>query len=91
MQSLFLKRLAWALVFVLSGLTAMAQEKHKKSYLGIVGNGSLYFSWGYNTEWYTKSTVHVSQPSLNNEYQLQNVQAHDRRGWDDDFFHTAIP
>jgi hypothetical protein len=91
MRSLFLKRLAVALVFVLAGVTAMAQEKQKKkSYLGIVGNGSLYFSWGYNTEWYTKSTVHVSQPSLNSEYQLQNVQAHDRRGWDEDFFHTAL-
>lgn len=90
MQSLFLKRLAWCLVFLVSAANLQAQEKKKKSYLGIVGNGSLYFSWGYNTEWYTKSNVHVSQPSLGNDYQLKGVSAHDRRGWDDDFFHTAL-
>lgn len=70
-------------------LQVQAQDK-KKSYLGFVGNGSLYFSWGYNTEWYTRSTIHVNQPSLNNDYQLVNVNAHDRRGWDEDFFHTAL-
>lgn len=71
------------------GLQSQAQER-KKSYLGFVGNGSLYFSWGYNTEWYTRSTVHVSQPPLNNDYRLQGVKAHDHRGWDEDFFNTAL-
>lgn len=70
-------------------LQLQAQDK-KKSYLGFVGNGSLYFSWGYNTEWYTRSTIHVNQPSLNNDYQLVNVKAHDRRGWDEDLLHTAL-
>lgn len=44
--------------------------------------GELYFSWGYNTEWYTRSDVHINQPSLNNDYTFNRVKGHDRRGWD---------
>jgi hypothetical protein len=63
--------------------TALAQQKSNWSF---VKNGSLYFSWGYNTEWYTRSTVHVKQPSLGNDYKLVRVRAHDRPGWDDGLF-----
>ncbi|RYZ48219.1 MAG: hypothetical protein EOP49_19180, partial [Sphingobacteriales bacterium] len=90
MRSLFSKLLLSCILMLSLSGAAKAQEGRQKSYLGIVGNGSLYFSWGYNTEWYTKSNVHVSQPSLSNEYQLHGVKAHDRRGWDDDFFHTQL-
>ncbi|MFT4062175.1 MAG: hypothetical protein QM642_07445 [Edaphocola sp.] len=83
-------RMTGMLFVLLVTLSAAAKEGGKKSRLGFVGNGNLYFSWGYNKEWYTRSTVHVSQPSLNSEYQLRNVRAHDRPGWDDDFFHTAL-
>jgi hypothetical protein len=55
----------------------------KKSNWNFVKNGSLYLSWGYNTEWYTRSTVHVSQPSLGNDYKLVHVRAHDHPGWDE--------
>ncbi len=78
------------LLICLLAIRSEAQEQRKKSYLGFVGNGSLYFSWGYNTEWYTRSSVHVSQPSLNNEYSLVGVKAHDRPGWNEDFFNTAL-
>lgn len=69
---------------------AHSQEAKKKKYLGIVGNGSFYFSWGYNTEWYTRSTLHVNQPSLQNEYEMQSVKAHDHRGWDEGLFQKAL-
>lgn len=61
--------------------TATAQSDWK-----FVKNGSFYISWGYNTEWYTRSTVHISQPSLGNNYKLVRVKAHDRPGWDDGLF-----
>lgn len=54
---------------------AFAQNK-------IVKNGQLYFSWGYNKEWYTPSTIHVKQPDLGNDYQFVKVAAHDQIGWD---------
>ncbi|HEY8689530.1 MAG TPA: hypothetical protein VIM07_09880 [Chitinophagaceae bacterium] len=47
----------------------------------------FYFSWGYNTEWYTHSNVKVKQPELGNKYTLKHVLGHDHRGWDEsDFF-----
>ena len=47
----------------------------------------FYISWGYNTEWYTRSNVKVKQPATGSEYILKNVKGHDHRGWDEsDFF-----
>ena len=40
----------------------------------------FYFSWGYNKEWYTHSTVRVMQPSLGNDYKIENFKAHDHPG-----------
>ncbi|MEP7144657.1 MAG: hypothetical protein ABI707_17375 [Ferruginibacter sp.] len=50
----------------------------------------LYFSWGYNKEWYTRSTVKVDQPTLGNHYSFVGIKAHDRVGWDDGLFKKAI-
>ena len=61
-----------------------AQTKKK------VRKKELYFSWGYNTEWYTKSNVKISQPSLGNNYQFKNINGHDNRGWDDGLFSKAL-
>lgn len=52
--------------------------------------GSIYFSWGYNTEWYTKSTVHVKQDALGNNYDMVHVYAHDHKGWDEGLLHKAF-
>ncbi|MEN9685823.1 MAG: hypothetical protein RLZZ28_1609 [Bacteroidota bacterium] len=54
-----------------------SQEKTKER------KGEFYFSWGYNKEWYTNSHVKISQPSLNNQYTLNNVISHDHPGWDE--------
>ena len=61
---------------------AAAQQTQRKH--------EFYFSWGYNTEWYTNSNVHISQPSLGNNYTFENVEGHDHRGWDGQFFTKAI-
>jgi hypothetical protein len=50
----------------------------------------FYFSWGYNTEWYTRSTVSFSQPGLGNSYRFNRVKAHDHRGWDEGLFSKAL-
>jgi hypothetical protein len=52
--------------------------------------GEFYFSWGYNTEWYTRSNVHVEQPELGNHYTFKNIRGHDRKGWDEGLFRKAI-
>jgi hypothetical protein len=57
------------------------KKKHK---------GEIYFSWGYNTEWYTRSTLKIYQPELNNNYKFKSIRGHDHRGWDDGLFSKAL-
>jgi hypothetical protein len=49
-----------------------------------------YFSWGYNTEWYTHTSIHISQPSLGNDYTFMHVRGVDHRGWDEGLFSEAL-
>src|SRR5215203_418079 len=41
----------------------------------------IFFSWGYNGDHYTTSDLHVSQPSLGNDFTLADVQARDSKPW----------
>ena len=52
--------------------------------------GEFYFSWGYNTEWYTHSNLNVNQPSLGNNFTFLNISGHDHKGWDEGIFNKAI-
>lgn len=71
------------LLFIMLPFGAWAQQKKP------VRKGEFYFSWGYNKEWYTRSDVKVSQPSLGNDYAFKSVQSHDHPGWDEGLF--SIP
>ena len=68
-------------IMVVAAFTAQAKPTHHHFF---------YFSWGYNGEWYTHSTVHVKQDALGNDYQLNDVRAHDHKGWDDHFFQQQL-
>ncbi len=70
------------LLFIVSAYSASAQTAARAK-----KNGAFYLSWGYNTEWYTRSTVSVKQESLGNNYKLEKVNGHDHRGWDKDLLH----
>lgn len=72
-------------LFFLPNIQLQAQTKSKPK-----PKGELYFSWGYNTEWYTKSDVRINQPSLGNDYKLNNVKGHDRPGWDSKLLQKPI-
>jgi hypothetical protein len=74
------------LILVFQGVSYCQSEVKKKKHK----TGAFYFSWGYNTEWYTTSTVHVQQDALGNSYDLQQVKAHDHKGWDDGIFNKAL-
>jgi len=52
--------------------------------------GEFYFSWGYNTEWYTSSNVSISQPSLGNSFTFVHAKGIDRPGWNEQFFTKAV-
>ena len=60
-------------------------EKKKKKFIK-----EVYASWGYNGEWYTHSTIHVSQPKLGNDYNFVHVKAHDHPGWNEGLFSKAL-
>jgi hypothetical protein len=75
-----------AIAFLVTGmpLFVAAQNNHSNR------RGELYFSWGYNTEWYTRSNVQVVQPELGNNYTFKNIRGHDHKGWDDALFSKAL-
>jgi hypothetical protein len=70
---------AFALPFLCTAQKQNTKRKHE-----------IYFSWGYNTEWYTHSNIHLSQPALGNDYTFEHVSGHDHRGWDGQFFTKAL-
>ncbi len=72
------------IVFLMSELNAGAQTNKKTR------KKEIYFSWGYNKEWYTKSNVKINQPSLGNNYRFVSIKGHDHPGWDDGIFNKPI-
>ena len=47
----------------------------------------FFISWGYNGDNYTKSDLHISQPSIDSDFTFAGVQAHDSKGWTSLFSH----
>lgn len=71
------------LILVATNLSAQSIPVKKKK-------NQWYFSWGYNTEWYTRSSVKIKQTAIGNDYELINVKGHDNRGWDKGLFSKAL-
>jgi hypothetical protein len=67
------------------GFAQQQPVKKKKKFIK-----EVYASWGYNAEWYTHSSVHISQSALGNNYTMQSVKAHDHLGWNDGLFTEAL-
>jgi hypothetical protein len=60
------------LAFILIWVTLPAFSQKKNMLI----NG-MYLQWGYNTEWYTKSTIHFKMSNGNN-FKLHHAKAHDK-------------
>ncbi|MES1221004.1 MAG: hypothetical protein ABUT20_36225 [Bacteroidota bacterium] len=71
------------LLFFIPVITSAQTGKKKKK-------GELYLSWGYNAEWYTRSTIKIYQPELGNRFRFVNVRGHDHKGWDEGIFSQAL-
>jgi hypothetical protein len=69
-------------------MTQVIPLSPSKSQAKKVRKHELYFSWGYNKEWYTNSNVSVSQPSLGNSFTFVNVKGVDHPGWENEQFFT---
>ena len=59
-----------ALFVLLSAITASAHKKNRLL-------DGMYFQWGYNTEWYTKSNIHFKM-SNGNDFTLHKAKANDK-------------
>jgi len=49
-----------------------------------------FVSWGYNGDTYSKSDIHIRQPSLGNDFILAQVQARDSKAWTELFSHSLF-
>jgi hypothetical protein len=72
------------IAFLLFPLFGLAQKAKKER------SGEFYFSWGYNTEWYTHSNLNINQPSLGNNFTFEGIYGHDHKGWDDGLFTKPV-
>ncbi len=77
--------LAFALPYSAVAQTEQTPPKKKKKFIK-----EVYASWGYNAEWYTHSSLHVSQSALGNNYTMVGVKAHDHLGWNEGLFSEAL-
>jgi hypothetical protein len=50
----------------------------------------FFASWGYNGDKYTTSDLHITQPSLHNDFTLVSVQARDSKAWTHLFSHSLF-
>ena len=85
-KSYYLCFLIFNSLFYLLPTLSYAQEEPKKADRKM----HLYFSWGYNGEKYTNTSIHIAQSSMDNYYTLNDVTAHDHKGWDEQFFQKPI-
>jgi hypothetical protein len=53
-------------------------------------NREFFISWGYNGDSYSKSDLHINQPSLHNDFTLVDVGARDSKAWTDVFSHSLF-
>jgi hypothetical protein len=74
----------FVVISMLLPLASLAQKPKKER------SGEFYFSWGYNTEWYTHSNLSINQPSQGNSYTFIGISGHDHKGWDEGLFSKAL-
>ncbi|MFM6924256.1 MAG: hypothetical protein ACKOU7_02045, partial [Ferruginibacter sp.] len=65
-----MKKLIGCMAFCSFVFTASAQKKGKLI-------SGIYLQWGYNTEWYSRSSIHFKMPG-GTDFTLHHVKAMDR-------------
>ncbi len=65
-----MKKTAFLGLILFSVLSVYSQKKTRR----LTG---MYIQWGYNTEWYSKSNIHISMPN-GTDFTLHKAKAHDR-------------
>lgn len=70
-----IKKILLALAIAITTSYTYAQQTKNNKWLK-----GMYLQWGYNTEWYTKSTIHFtgSVNGIPHNFTIYNAKAHDR-------------
>ncbi|AKD57751.1 hypothetical protein [Spirosoma radiotolerans] len=70
----------WVFYCLLKSVCTFAQQPLPNNTLKLGKHpGSLYFTWGYNRDWYTKSTIHFRNTTTDNyDFTFIKAKAHDR-------------
>jgi hypothetical protein len=69
-------------LFTAPSLTAQIEKPKKKK-------GQLYFTWGYNKDWYSKSDLHFKSNNNDYDFTVNDVTAHDKPHFDK-IFNSSI-
>ena len=90
-----------SIVFITSSLASFSQVEKEKANLHKKRKGTFYLLWGYNRDWYAKSTIHFKNngdPNLQTDkgvydFTLYNATASDRPQFDriKDVVNITIP
>jgi hypothetical protein len=56
---------------------ARLQPPDRSPFLRFFTDAEWYFSYGYSKQYWSSSDIHVSQPSLGNDFTIHGVQGHD--------------
>jgi hypothetical protein len=72
-----MKKISVLLLLTVNFLYAFSQNKNKLF-------KGMYLQWGYNTEWYTKSTIHFRDVvnGVKHDFTIYKALAHDRNDLD---------
>jgi hypothetical protein len=63
-----------------------SDQESGNAFLRFFRDGEWYFTWGYNKEFWAPSDIHVSQPTLGNNFTIYGVHGHDEAGLSTDPF-----
>lgn len=55
-----------------------------------INSTEWYFSWGYSRDYWSPTDIHISQPSLGNDFTIHQVKAIDLAQWDSGIFNKGI-
>jgi hypothetical protein len=81
---------AWLLYCLSQSVSAQQTLPNNAVKVGKM-HGALYINWGYNRDWYTKSTIHFRNTTTDNyDFTFIDAKAHDRPDMQDFYKITSL-
>ncbi|MBP6335358.1 MAG: hypothetical protein KA444_07800 [Bacteroidia bacterium] len=79
-------RISIIVLFLITFLSPEIRAQNTSSEKAVKRKGSLYFTWGYNKDWFSKSDLHFSKTGAGAyDFTIHDVKAEDRPNFDELF------